>query len=78
MLTQSAVGGASATSMSKKPNSPKIHPLTSSGPVTPLELEGDSYLTSGGSNKKNQLSIDALIREEARRRGELSPPQPST
>jgi len=56
--------GASATS---KPDSPKLTPMADSpGPVTPLELEGDSYLTAGASQQA--LDIDKLLREESKRR----------
>ncbi|KAF2670278.1 hypothetical protein BT63DRAFT_413019 [Microthyrium microscopicum] len=59
-----AVGG-------KKPPSPKLVPLAGSpGAVTPLELEGENYLTAGGG------SLEAIIREEARRGGDISPRRP--
>jgi len=64
-----------ASALGKKPLSPKLAPLVGSpGPVTPLELDGESYLTAGTSGKKAHLgSVDAIIREEAKRRGDLSP-----
>jgi len=57
-----------------KPTSPKLIPLDSPGPVTPMELEGaDGYLTAGINPTDAASHVDKLIREEARRRGELSP-----
>lgn len=55
-----------------KPTSPRLIPLGSPGPVTPLELEGDGYLTAGTTTKDAASHVDNLIREEARRRGEMS------
>jgi len=75
LLAQSAVGAAAGTSATgKKPVSPKLAPLPGSpGPVTPLELEGDNYLTAGTASAKSTLSVDAIIREESKRRGDISP-----
>ena len=57
-----------------KPPSPKLVPLAGSpGAVTPLELEGDSYLTAGTNGKQERMTVEAIIREEAARRGDLSP-----
>ncbi|PVI04744.1 hypothetical protein DM02DRAFT_639852 [Periconia macrospinosa] len=57
-----------------KPTSPRLNPLDSPGPVTPMELEGaDGYLTAGLKVKDANNHVDQLIREEARRRGDLSP-----
>jgi len=54
----------------EKPPSPKLVPLAGSpGAVTPLELEGDSYLTAGATGAQ----VDAILREEATRRGDMSP-----
>jgi hypothetical protein len=74
LLAQSAMTNISNTTNGKKPDSPKLMPLTGSpGPVTPLELEGESYLSAGASGNKSPLSIEALIREEAKRHGDMSP-----
>lgn len=56
----------------EKPNSPRLAPLGSPGPVTPLELEGDGYLVAGAETSdkagaSHQELIERLIREEARR-----------
>lgn len=58
-----------------KPMSPRLEPLGSPGPVTPLELEGDGgYLVAGArhsgsdEDKGREELVDQLIREEARRR----------
>lgn len=63
-----------ASGSNKKPVSPKLAPLAGSpGPVTPLELDGESYLTAGANGSKSPLSVDAIIAQESKRRGELSP-----
>jgi hypothetical protein len=55
-----------------KPDGPKLLPLAGSpGPVTPLELEGEGYLDAGAAN--GNVDVDKLIRDEAKRRGEISP-----
>ncbi|OCK80571.1 hypothetical protein K432DRAFT_404589 [Lepidopterella palustris CBS 459.81] len=57
-----------------RPTSPRLLPTGSPGPVTPLELEGqDGYLMAGVSTNDAASHVDKLIREEATRRGELSP-----
>ncbi|KAF2122774.1 hypothetical protein BDV96DRAFT_639342 [Lophiotrema nucula] len=57
-----------------KPTSPRLIPMGSPGPVTPLELEtAEGYLTAGVSSTDAASHVDKLIREEARRRGETSP-----
>nr|GFD56259.1 hypothetical protein [Tanacetum cinerariifolium] len=61
-------------SLSARPTSPRLDPLASPGAVTPLELEGtDSYLTAGVSPQEAASHVERLIREEASRRGDLSP-----
>jgi hypothetical protein len=57
-----------------KPPSPKLLPLGSPGAVTPLELEGDNYLSAGGpSGQQDRLSVDSYIQKEAKRSGDVSP-----
>lgn len=57
-----------------KPTSPRLDPMGSPGPVTPLELSGaDGYLTAGMTSNDAASHVDKLIREEALRRGEISP-----
>ncbi|KAJ4305729.1 hypothetical protein N0V90_001260 [Kalmusia sp. IMI 367209] len=57
-----------------KPTSPKLIPLDSPGPVTPMELEGaDGYLTAGMTTNDAAAHVEKLIREEASRRGDISP-----
>ncbi|KAL1592732.1 hypothetical protein SLS60_011148 [Paraconiothyrium brasiliense] len=57
-----------------KPSSPKLTPLDSPGPVTPMELEGaGGYLTAGMTTNDAAAHVEKLIREEASRRGEISP-----
>lgn len=59
---------------STKPSSPKLAPLDSPGPVTPMELEGaDGYLTARMTSNDAAAHVEKLIREEAARRGEVSP-----
>lgn len=64
-----------------KPTSPRLAPLGSPGPVTPLELAEDGvdgYLTAGIRGKDAASHVDQLIREEAARRGEISPGRAAT
>ena len=57
-----------------KPTSPRLDPLASPGAVTPLELEGtDGYLTAGVNPQEAASHVERLIREEASRRGDISP-----
>ncbi|KAK8189044.1 hypothetical protein IWZ00DRAFT_308033 [Phyllosticta capitalensis] len=63
-----------------RPVSPRLNPLGSPGPVTPLELESQDgdYLLAGASTPSdsdaacNEL-VEKLIQEEAKRSGSLSP-----
>lgn len=54
-----------------KPVSPRLAPLGSPGPVTPLELEQkEGYLLAGANQNGTAESadlVDRLIREETRR-----------
>lgn len=68
-----------------KPVSPRLLPAGSPGPVTPLELEAEQaggYLLAGRSSGPNDQTqreyVEKLIREEAARRGELSPKRATT
>lgn len=63
-----------------QPTSPRLAPMDSpGGGVTPLELAGsDGYLTAGMNTNDAATHVDGLIREEARRRGELSPGRPTS
>jgi len=68
----------------EKPVSPRLAPLGSPGPVTPLELEGEEgYLFAGARTSGKDASgsseelIDRLIREEARRRQHRTNHSPS-
>ncbi|KAF2867670.1 hypothetical protein BDV95DRAFT_502244 [Massariosphaeria phaeospora] len=57
-----------------KPTSPRLIPLASPGAVTPLELEGsEGYLTAGVNASEVASHVDKVIRNEALRRGEMSP-----
>ena len=57
-----------------KPTSPKLIPLDSPGPVTPMELEGaDGYLTARMTTNDAAAHVEKLIRDEAHRRGDISP-----
>lgn len=52
--------GLEAASMLHKPNSPRLHPLGSPGPVTPMELEssGGSYLDKSiGNDMRSSQSL---------------------
>ncbi|KAF2262847.1 hypothetical protein CC78DRAFT_582173 [Lojkania enalia] len=66
-------------SQNAKPTSPRLIPMGSPGPVTPLELEtAEGYLTAGVSSADAASHVDKLIREEAARRGETSPGRPTS
>jgi hypothetical protein len=71
LLSHAARGQSNRT---LKPDSPKLIPLAGSpGPVTPLELEGEGYLTAGAAtNQHGAVDVEKLIREEVQRRGEMS------
>ncbi|KAF2816842.1 uncharacterized protein BDZ99DRAFT_2917 [Mytilinidion resinicola] len=70
---------SSRTAPGPKPTSPRLIPLGSPGPVTPLELEGhDGYLMSGVHTDDAAAHVDKLIREEAQRRGDISPSRPAS
>ena len=71
--------GASPNAASAKPSSPKLEPLGSPGPVTPLMLEEQGgYIVAGACSSGRESTaqdelVDKLIREEARRRREDRP-----
>jgi len=68
----------SRTAPGPKPTSPRLIPLGSPGPVTPLELEGhDGYLMAGVSTDDAAAHVDKLIRDEAQHRGDISPSRPT-
>jgi len=72
-LLQASLGATNSTTSGQKPQSPKLQPSAGSpGPVTPLELEDEmgGYFNAG---RKSPLNVDALIREEKKRLGEISP-----
>ena len=66
-----------AGSPGEKPASPRLVPLGSPGPVTPLELEGgEGYLVAGAKSSGKVVVaggeadfVEKIIREEAARRG---------
>jgi hypothetical protein len=82
------VAAARASSPFQHPASPRLAPLGSPGPVTPLELEGDEgYLVAGTRNTGRQDGIqsdelvDRLIKEEKirqRRTPSNSPSRPGS
>jgi hypothetical protein len=82
-LIASAMRTSPATSprAAAKPDSPRLEPLGSPGPVTPLMLEEQGgYLVAGSrSSGKPEAAQDELvekfIQDEARRRVETTPPQ---
>ncbi|KAF2173197.1 hypothetical protein M409DRAFT_17142 [Zasmidium cellare ATCC 36951] len=60
-----------------KPISPRLQPLGSPGPVTPLELEGEEeYLLAGARKSANgtapQELVEQLIKEETRRQRNMT------
>ncbi|EME50015.1 hypothetical protein DOTSEDRAFT_68765 [Dothistroma septosporum NZE10] len=69
----SAAARGTSPSQAGKPTSPRLQPLGSPGPVTPLELEAEEgYLLAGArSTSKDTASsaqlVERLIREETRR-----------
>ncbi|WPH02336.1 Hypothetical protein R9X50_00519900 [Acrodontium crateriforme] len=66
-----------------KPASPRLAPLGSPGPVTPLELEGDQgYLVAGvrgsvGAATSTAELVDKMIQTESRRQQPSSSPRSS-
>lgn len=80
----SNVGKVAPKQPSNKPVSPRLAPAASPGAVTPLELENEGgYLMAGGrsqgTNEQAQSEyVEKLIREEAARRGEISPKRTTT
>jgi hypothetical protein len=73
-----SVARANSPSGAGKPVSPRLAPLGSPGPVTPLELEGEEgYLLAGARSAGQEGAspdeiVERLIREEARRRSQAS------
>lgn len=70
----------SGSSNGCKPVSPRLMPTTGSpGPMTPLELEADSYITAGAAAAATQAEraeyVERLIREQTERMqtGNVSP-----
>lgn len=69
-----------------KPVSPRLLPLGSPGPVTPIDLEGggESYWTRGeavsgldaGRDQKD-VNLTVRVEEDRRLRGAVTPPVPS-
>lgn len=63
----------------QKPISPRLAPMIGSpGPVTPLELESDGYLTAGvasGSHADRAEYVERILKQELGRvnRGSVSP-----
>ncbi|KAL5384642.1 hypothetical protein PMIN03_011596 [Paraphaeosphaeria minitans] len=71
---QLMVNAARQARANTKPSSPKLAPLASPGPVTPMELEGaDGYLTARMTSKDAAAHVEKLIQDEAARRGDISP-----
>ena len=70
----SVAARASSPAQLEGPQSPRLVPLGSPGPVTPLELEADEgYLVAGARNGgdaavQSEELVEKLIREEAARR----------
>ncbi|KAF2140635.1 uncharacterized protein K452DRAFT_230126 [Aplosporella prunicola CBS 121167] len=76
----SSTGGATV-----RPVSPRLNPLGSPGPVTPLELEGQGdYLVAGArsaaalaAGSQSDL-VEKLIQDEVKRAGPISPGRPTS
>jgi len=77
MIAQARVASASHGGAGKtpKPDSPRIMPLGSPGPITPFELEEASgYMVAGaraggGGDEKEREMVGRMIRDEERRMG---------
>lgn len=75
---------AAFQSTKEKPDSPRLEPLGSPGPVTPLELEGqEGYLIAGvraaGQSDISKELVEKLIEQEAMRNNDaLQPPRSPT
>ena len=73
----SAVARGGSSNQAGKPVSPRLQPLGSPGPVTPLELEGEEeYLLAGARSaahdKTPQELMEQLVREETRRQRNMT------
>jgi hypothetical protein len=69
LVEQSTMGANAVNANGKKPSSPKLAPVPGSpGPVTPLELEGENYLSAGTSSTKSSPSVEAILHQDAKRR----------
>lgn len=73
------------TPLRERPSSPRLEPLGSPGPVTPLELEGtEGYLMAGAhaashgdvSSRSKDL-VEKLIEQEARRNIDMNKSTPT-
>lgn len=63
--------GPSAVAYVASPKSPRLQPSKGDpGPVTPLELEGEGYLSAGATGQKTD--VDKIIQKE-KKRAENSP-----
>ena len=73
-----SLGNLGFTHMSNKPDKPRLQPLGSPGPVTPMELEGaDGYLGARGSAEdaqREEIARAMRLDEERRRREGASSP----
>ena len=84
-IPEGGLGLVGSTVRSHKPASPRLLPLGSPGPVTPIDLEsGDSYLSRGEIVSSPEFSRDrdeaaAMMRAEEERRAieGVSPPVPT-
>lgn len=72
----------------QKPVAPRLLPLGSPGPVTPIDLEGggDSYLTRGGDavitasetgREQKDVGLSIRVEEDRRLHEAVTPPVPS-
>lgn len=81
-----ASGANPGLHLGAKPDSPKLAPLGSPGPVTPLELEKEGgYLMSGVPTPPGQMNdakqreiVEKLIAEEAKRQGDGRAQRPTS
>jgi hypothetical protein len=70
MIAQARLAGLRGTSedmASAKPSSPKLQPLGSPGPITPLELEeSGGYMVAGmsGTDRERQMEFERMIEQE--------------
>ncbi|KAF4119918.1 hypothetical protein GMORB2_3606 [Geosmithia morbida] len=63
LVAMSAVDFRFGSPTSHRPNSPRLHPLGSPGPVTPMELEADGSATTGNGYLDSRGNIGRTFQQ---------------